>query len=51
MNEKYLKLYIKAINDIDDYLEYNYESEKDKIKIMTIIDKLTKELSNANQRG
>lgn len=36
-----LSAYRECINKIDDYLEYQRESEKDQIHILAMIDKLT----------
>jgi hypothetical protein len=40
-----LELYIKAINEVDDYFEYRCESKKDQKKVHDILEQLTKELS------
>lgn len=39
-------IYRKAINDIDDYFEYANESAKDRQKVYSILDSMTKELSD-----
>ena len=38
---KKLQAYQECINKIDDYLEYQRESEKDAIHILAMVDKLT----------
>ena len=43
-----LKAYQKAINKIDDYFEYGYDSKKDRARVMAIIDALRKELEKVH---
>jgi len=48
--EKRLKIYQKAINEIDDYFEYRYaysDPENIRLKVFEIIDGITEKLSRA----
>ena len=44
-----LACYIKAINQIEDYFEYRYESDTDKRFVMQAIDEMTAEISKRAQ--
>ena len=46
MSDKILNSYIKAINKIDDYFEYQYQSIKDQQRVHKILKELTEDLAD-----
>ena len=44
-----IEAYQKAINEIDDYFEYRFESKKDKAFVLGALDRLCDDLLDANQ--
>jgi len=44
--QHYLGLYIKTINRLDDFFEYNNESAKDRQKVWQILDALSAKLGS-----
>lgn len=44
-----IEAYQKAVNQIDDYFEYRFESEQDREFVITVIDILLKDLIKINK--
>ena len=44
--DKTLEIYTSAINEIDDYFEYRFISERDKKLVMGVIDNITEQLKS-----
>ena len=44
MQDKVLRLYYESMNQIDDYFEYNYNSERDKENVYAVLNDLYSDL-------
>ena len=48
-SDEILRCYVRAVNNLDDYFEYSNESERDRVKVKSILDKLNSELAILNK--